>query len=238
MPAVCVKEFALHVRSISLQAYWAFEQAAQPWLDSTGNNHPLVNTSFFPATSTAGKIALGAELKSGTTLSRFSNDINLVRSNGEFTLVGWGRIDTSLLAASLLNVFMLNAVTVQLQRASLIASGGNFALDLAGELTEVVNTTVPWVLGQTYFLAMWFDRGTNKFNVQIDNGAVFSSSGTWTPSASIASSRVAFSGPFATGLAYGMVDEAGLWNGALTTAQRSSLYNGGAGKTWPNVDVT
>ena len=238
MPAVCTKEFALHVRSVTLQAYWAFEQATQPWLDSTGKNHPLINTSFFQATSTAGKIDLGAELKSGTTLSRFSNDADLVKANGEFTLAGWGRINASLLAASLMNVFMLNSSAVQIQRASLIGSGGNFALDLAGELTEVVNTVVPWVLGQTYFIAMWFDLNTNKFNLQIDNGAVSSSAGTWTPSASIASSRVSFAAPGITGLAYGMIDEAGLWNGTLSSAQRTSLYNGGAGKTWPDVDVT
>lgn len=236
MSATCTKEFALHVSSISLQAYWAFEEAAQPWLDSTGNGHPLVNTSFFPATSTVGKIALGAELKSGTTLSRFTNDVGLVRTNGEFTLVGWGRIDTSLLAASLMGVFMFDAGATQIQRANVIASGGNFALSVFGELTETVNTTVPWVLGQTYFIAFWFDLGTGKFNVQIDNGTVFSSTGSWVPSVPIATSQVSFAAPFATGLPYGMIDESGLWNGALSSAQRSSLYNGGAGKTWPAVD--
>lgn len=96
----------------------------------------------------------------------------------------------------------------------------------------VTASSVTLVTGQWYFVAAWQDRTSNTINVQINDGTVHSAA--W--SNTIQDSAVSFSvganeGP---GRPFdGRLNELLFAKRIWTSAERTSLYAGGAGAFWP-----
>jgi hypothetical protein len=102
--------------------------------------------------------------------------------------------------------------------------------DLVVEFS-IANVAVPWNPAGWHFVRAIYDNVTGLVGVQIDNGAV-----TW--GAVPAFPAVTATGAFqvaprgAGGIPSTFtVDEVGLFNSALTLADATNLYNGGAGRT-------
>jgi len=90
-------------------------------------------------------------------------------------------------------------------------------------------------IGAWYFIVAWFNHtiGANgTVYVQVNDGIVYSTALAAAKNSGNGS-YVAFGDLGSTVLAYGAmdggVDESGFWNIALSSAQRTALYAGGAG---------
>ena len=86
-----------------------------------------------------------------------------------------------------------------------------------------------------HFIVTWHDATANTLNLQIDNGTVISSAtGGIFPANSAVPVRIGARGAVGSELYFdGLIDEVGLWRRVLTPAERTTLYNGGAGLTYP-----
>ena len=88
--------------------------------------------------------------------------------------------------------------------------------------------------GTWYFLVVWHDATANTVNIQVNDGTADS---TATAGALQAESTATFAiGSRAingfTEFWNGRIDEVGFWKRTLTVAERTYLYNAGAGRTW------
>jgi len=85
--------------------------------------------------------------------------------------------------------------------------------------------------GAWHFIVAWHDSVANTLNMQVDNGTADSmsySSGVFDGSSDLTLSAAAADGSIA-----GRLDEWGLWKAVLTSQQRTDLWHGGAGCTYP-----
>jgi hypothetical protein len=104
-----------------------------------------------------------------------------------------------------------------------------------------ISATDPGVVstGVWYFVVAWHDATAQTVNIQVNNGAVTSTSlGGVQDAAGALSFQIGARGGNELPLD-AIVDEVGFWKsaagggGVLTAAQRTSLYNGGIGLTFP-----
>ena len=99
-----------------------------------------------------------------------------------------------------------------------------------------VASTETVTLSAWNLVIVWHDATNSLAYIQINNTtAVSAAAGTpgyqTTPDMFVGKDNV--TGP---GFLTGRVDEYGLWKRVLTESERTSLYNGGAGKTYPYTD--
>jgi lysophospholipase L1-like esterase len=87
------------------------------------------------------------------------------------------------------------------------------------------------VAGVWYFVIAWHDSINNKVYIQINNFASNNVNTSDVPGDIIASFRVGGTGLSNTML--GFIDEVGFWKRVLTVAERTRLWNGGLGNSYP-----
>jgi hypothetical protein len=102
--------------------------------------------------------------------------------------------------------------------------------DGSASVALVANTAGSPATATWYFVVGWHDSVNNTLNVQVNDG----------PVDSVAHSAGVFVGTetfrIGSGAGFfmdGRVDEVGFWKKVLSTAERSALYNGGNGRTYP-----
>lgn len=218
-----------------LVAYWTLNEAsdgsgAVARVDSVGGlSLADVNTTA----SASGKISNGAQFVAANTEYLYIND-NATLSVGlglDFTVAAWFKPTTNPSGQAIAgkygsgtNEYLLN---VQNQDAVFTGSNGGAPVS-AHTIGGVVAGSWYWLLGE-------YDATAELLKISINNG---------TPAtATLANGIQNGTSPFAIGafgvgvyLSYyvnGIVDEVGVWKRLLTTAEKASLYNGGAGLSYP-----
>jgi len=210
-----------------LLAYWKLDTTS--WLDSSGNGNTLAvtNGSSSNITIESGRV---------TTSARFSaNGTFLERSDFEFpnywTISFWQyKINTTAnLAFCSFWDFGYNGGTRVFQIAGgeddnnqWIGAGG---IDYGQSFTPNENQWYHHCITQDSSGLNWYIN--NSFYVG-DNGYASARAGT-----SLAIGATAAEGDFYASQGNYRICEYGVWNRALTGAEITSLYNAGAGKTYP-----
>ena len=92
--------------------------------------------------------------------------------------------------------------------------------------------------GNWHFIVMWYDTTSRTLNLRLDNAAGLGETGTATGTSTLPSTLIDFqigARQFGGAQDYfdGLIDEVGFWRRVLTPAERTTLYNGGAGLTYP-----
>jgi hypothetical protein len=111
---------------------------------------------------------------------------------------------------------------------------GNIAFNVSalGASSTVFNSGLPVVAGVWSFVVAWHDSVNNVVGVQVNDSAPATqahTTGVFTGTADfrIGSQQIG-------GVHYnGLIDEVGMWKRILTTGERTALYNGGTGITYP-----
>lgn len=236
----------------NLVAYWPLNEAAgaNNALDLHTNGLTLTQTAS-PG-SAAGKVYAGARTFNGSTqyFSRASEAL-LQTGDVDFTVATWVFLSNTTHLADIVNHYR---VTPDLKRAWLMryefsVSRFNVYVSSDGTYTNGVTATelransfgaasaATW-----YLFNFWHDSVANTINVQINNGTVDSKE--WT--AGIYVSPAAFGiGKYENSDAYlnGRIGPVAMWKsaagggGCLTAAQRTALYNSGAGLTYASFTV-
>jgi len=78
---------------------------------------------------------------------------------------------------------------------------------------------------------MWIDPSDNRVHVKLNEGAT-SDGAAMTPGGVIPALNLFFQ---QSPLGDASIDEVGIWGGVLTDADGAFLYNGGAGRTYPDL---
>lgn len=213
-----------------LVSYYKCDEASGNAADSVGSN---TLTNVGTVTYSAGKINNGANFTSGKYLTINSNtSLQLV---GDMTISCWAyytsggsggpMVTKSNGSASNVNYEFefvwqsLNSGTNQLDWAS--SNTSNFYLNHS--------TTIPTLSANTwYHMVAVRSSGNITFYV---NGTSYAGTGWHGASSNIGASTI----PFQVGQRYdnynfpGSLDEVGIWSRAITSAEVTQLYNGGAG---------
>lgn len=217
----------------NLFAYYALEEASGERTDATGRGNNLTDNNT--VTQAVGRVGQAASFASASSesLSRADN-ADLSSGDIDFTLAVWVFLASKTLPRAVIckgdNVLNNNGVEYEILYNSvtdrfrfLIGSGTSSALVNADNLG--IPATDTW-----YLIVAWHDAIANTINIQVNDGTVDSA-------ADVAGQNT--TDPFYIGRTElglymnGRIDEAGLWKRVLTAAERTALYNGGNGVTYP-----
>lgn len=216
----------------NLKAYWSLEETSGTRADAHGSNDLTdVNT----VTSTTGIQGTAASFDSANTESlEVSDPVDLrLGSDTSFTMAGWLRVpsaaNTPVWAKA--SPFGGNQIEYLLRYDADNLRFRFFLQDGAVAHNHSVSlSSATW-----YFVIMWHDAAADTINVQVNNGTASSTShtgGTTYYSGSLfALGRQAGSG----GTFTGDLDEVGFWDRALTSDERTWLYNSGAGRSYADI---
>ena len=228
---------ALH---ISLISYWKLDEVSGTRADSviaTGNTLTDNNT----VTSNPGKISLAGQFTGANSESlSIADNASLSMLSTDFTLAAWVYLDTTGARTIIAkwDSLGLNAEYL-LEYSVVVGSRLSFTIQKANNSGSVTVTASAFGALSTatwYLLIAWYDSVAQTINLQINDGTIFGIANT-------AGVRDGTS-PFALGAIFGVtpsafwngrIDETGVWKRVLTVAERTALYNAGAGYTWPFV---
>lgn len=232
MSIKCQKSFTLTVNTQppKLISYWTLDQTLHTTrLDSKGVNDLPAGGAFVGngVTSIVGKISNALSFSSGGQGCE-KDDSALGSLARGFTVCGWSKVPASFCLNQTFNFFNTDfSFSIQLGQ-----TGGGGAMSLGGSFGGNINSAAA---GNAFvFFRAWADPVTGKYNLQVNDGAIVSAnmSGAALPSSSNGHIYMASSGAFAANMG---VDEVGFWQGVLLDADASYIYNGGTGRTYPDL---
>ena len=82
----------------------------------------------------------------------------------------------------------------------------------------------------------WLDAGANTLNIQVNNGTIDSAAQTITPGDGAAEFEMG--ADRSINFMNGRIDSCSIWKRVLTPAERTTLWNGGAGLDYPFLTAT
>jgi hypothetical protein len=219
-----------------LESYWAMEDASgASATDSHGSNTLSVNG--------AGTIGTGTGIVSAARRLTRANDQSFSRADNaslsvgdiDFTFAGWFNAVTLPSSPDAFD-FISKDIESGSDREYLIGFNGTRmrfgVFSGAGSFTQVVANTFGALSTSTwYFICAWHDATNNVLGISI-NGTEDTLSYSNGVRDAAATFCIGSRGIVANRLD-GFVDEIGFWKRMLTSTERSDLYNGGSGLTYP-----
>jgi hypothetical protein len=222
---------------VDLDGYWPLDESSGTRSDVVGTSHL---TDINTVTSTAGKVGTAAVfVAADSEYLSVAHNAAVALGSGDMTIAAWAYLPSKTAAVQII--------------VGKYGTNGEYALYYDGAsdrfrafISVDGGGTTPWVTASTfgapatstwYFLLMDFTRATMTVRIAVNGGALDSHTGSGTP-------RTGETNAFAIGASgdstfhlTGRVDEVGLWHRILTATERTNLFGGGAGVTWPFVGV-
>lgn len=220
----------------SLQAYWNLNEASGTRSDSHSTNNLTDNNTVTAKPNTAYKDSDTAAQFTSANSEYLSVNDNASVSTGDidFSIAGWFYFD-SLTPAGLISKWSGVASTQEYVLYYSATGGNTFDFYVGnGSSNNHVSSTSP-VVGTWYFVVAWHDSAANTINIQVNNGSVVSASHT----TGVLDGTNAFQFGKDQGSSYhnGRISNVGLWKKVLSSNDRTSLYNGGAGRNYNQLSV-
>lgn len=226
-----MKRARADVSTTSLISYWKLDETSGTRVDVvSAENLTDNNTVLFGA----GKIGNAGDFESTNSESlSHADDANLSTGDIDFSITCWVNFES--LGAKRPIVSKQNDGTNGSYDLRYDTGGNFFQFRVWGSAAfgnvDSVGVTTP-SLATWYFLVAWHDATANTINLQINNGTVSSQAHT---TGSFNDAGIFSIGATAVFSEYmdGLIDECGWWKRVLTAAERTALYNGGAGLAYP-----
>lgn len=218
----------------SLVAYWRLGEASGARVDLVSAMSLTDNNTVTQAT---GKVGDAAQFTAANSewLS-IADNTTLSSGNIDFTIACWVYLDSK---PSLCGIVGKWTITGNQQEYLISYVGGGtdrffFVASSAGnnQTNRQASTFGAPSTGTWYLIVAWHDAAADTVNIQINNGTVDTTTGY---TGGLFDSTAEFTVGRYNGTNYwdGRIDEVGIWKRVLTTNERTLLYNGGAGRTWP-----
>lgn len=214
------------------RGYWKLDEASGTRNDS--GPYGLHLTDNNACGSAAGKIANGATFVTASSqyLSH-ADDTRLRTGYVDWTLGTWVKFNSLTARQAVAGKYS----TLLGQEYLIEWYAASSAIRFLSRGSAYITSAVTITAGTWYFILAWIDQGAATANLQINGGTVetFSiSPGTNEPLTGTSEFRIGAqqSGGLQS-YADATIDETGLWGCKFDAGQRSYLYNGGAGRTWP-----
>jgi hypothetical protein len=219
--------------STSLISYWELNEASGDRVDAHGTNDLVEQNSGIASTTGKVSSAVLLDRSEGEFLS-IADNADLSTGDIDFTFCTWVYANTAAgyIAAKCdgapQNEWALDSSgTSDAYRFYVSANGSSFTV-LSSAVTSALST---W-----RFIVAWHDSVANTINIQVDDGTPDStahSTGVYdgTSNFNLGNRETAFT----TECWNGRLDQAGFWKRVLTSGERTTLYNGGAGLSYAGV---
>ena len=216
-----------------LISYWKLDETSGSATDSHGGN--TLTATGSPGTA-AGKVGNARTFPSGAQLAATpTTSFNVLQTgNIDFTISCWAKTPASFISSP--PVVFGKIWDVNIQEFYLSVVSNKFVWKVNNGLQEVADTA-DVVMDTWYHFVCWYDSVNNQLGLVINNGTPFITAQTTGVNAQMnATFRIGHSGwSNAWG---GLVDELGFWKRVLTPEERTAIYNGGAGLSYPFVPPT
>lgn len=219
----------------NLVAYWNLDEASGQRNDShTSGLHLTDNNTVTSATGPDGGTAASFAAASSEYLSRASSSA-FDLATGNFCAAGWLYLTTK-------STVELDALSIVIGRDNTTATrdwrlgysnfGGSnaFGFSVSNGSSVAAVQTAGASTGQWYFVVGWRDGAS--IYLQVDGGSVASQALAITPANSSNPLQIGRVLPFYSNGRHAFV---GLWSRILTAAERTWLYNSGAGRNYAAV---
>ncbi len=215
---------------ISLIAYYKLDDTA--WQDASGHGNDLTPTNT--PTVAAGKVGNAASFVA-LSLQRLSHadTAELSGADVDITLACWVNLASKTTYRPF--VSKSSSSTNKDMEYSLYYDQGadRFHLTVGNGVSagEVNGLSSP-SLSTWYYIVAWHDSTLNTVNIQVNDGSI--NVAAWT-GGSFDGSGLLRIGDW-NGLVYfmdGLIDEVSIWRRLLTIAERTQLYGGGNGLSYP-----
>jgi hypothetical protein len=219
-----------------LISYWELEEASGTRVDSHGSND-LTDTNT--VTQATGKVGNAAQFTRANSETLVKTGPSGLPSGAEaaITVTSWLYFDS--IGAPSAYPWSIVKSDGSAARFYLARDDTTNKLILTvmwdGSTYAQVTSTPAVTTGTWYFVVAWYDPTANKAYLQINNGTpdeVAFSSGLNTGAVDL------YLGSYrnVTGFLDGRIDEVGIWSRVLASDERTSLYNGGAGIGYDDLD--
>lgn len=211
----------------NIVSYWKLNETSGTRADSAGSNNLTDNNSV---SYTTGKISNAATFvrSSSQSLSCASNAS--LQISGSFTMSMWIKFQT----LTNYNIFANKGNGAEFWIYTASNGGGDYQIGSGSvgsqQFPNGTFTTDTW-----YFIVFWWDSVGNQMGYSINNGTAVTAGTSGSPT--VGSSDFTLGSANGTHYCDAYIDEVGRWSRVLTSAERTELYNGGAGLTYPFVEI-
>lgn len=206
----------------SLVAYYSLENTT----DATGNGYTLTNTGVTPFNTAL--IGNGADFTPNDALN---NNSVLSATSYPRSFQAWVKFDsvtTSDRAVISLSDGSIHYYDLKLRSSdSHIVFRSNNNTDAADVDTGVVASTATW------YHCVVVQHSATSVSLYVNNTKTNTTATTFT--ATVSQFYLGYLGRSSAWWLDGIIDEVGVWNRALTDAEVTTLYNGGAGVSYANL---
>lgn len=213
----------------NLIGYWKLDEASGSRADSTSN--VLTLTDINTVTQAVGKIGNAGQFTHANSeyLTRV-NHAAFAHTGNALTASCWVYLDSENgVFWTALGKYASGKFEYCFQRDSVDGKIKFYASLNGASSTPAIGTVLS--VGAWHHLIGWFDGST--VNIQIDGGTATSAALVGTIFDSDGDFSIGSLGGLGTTHVDGRIDEVGLWNRTLTVPERATLYNSGAGVTYP-----
>lgn len=206
----------------NLQAYYKLDESSGNASDSSGNGNTATNVNSTAYSS--GKINNGASLVAASSNHFTIADAASVRVVNGWTVSFWIK------PTSLVNGYVLNCRSGE--------NGWGIGTDTSGHILVYsgsgafgnTTSTATMSTGTWYHVVVDFEGTSTKLYINGSLDSTLSNANITNPNTTVYMGRKATS---ADTYQDGILDEVGIWSRALSGAEVTSLYNGGAGFQYP-----
>lgn len=207
-------------------AYWKLDEESGTRYDSHAGYDLTDNGTVEFA---VGKIDNAADFISANQeyLSHIDCDGLSVAGDQDFSVAFWFYLDAEFSTDALVSRYTGGGTNVD-EYLVYYANGVRFIIRASDNTSIIVISSMGFLTPGWYFVVAWRD-GINAY-VQINNGAVDSQ--PWTKDTKDADVEFRI-GRFGNTYCDDLIDEVGFWKRALTSGERTDLWNGGAGLSYP-----
>jgi hypothetical protein len=206
-----------------LISYWRLDESSGARNDSHGTNHLTDNNSVLSAT---GKISAAADFEADNAeyLSHADN-ADLRCGDTDWTLAAWVKVETEVS----FRVVASKGWGGGQAEFIIYLFGGLFTLEVKQQNAVANSTAVS--PGNWYHVVGWHDSVNNLLGLSVNN---FTVTTAWAGGVDAATADFVIGASPGQSLYWdGLIDEVGWWRKVLTPAERTALYNGGAGLDYP-----
>lgn len=219
---------SVSVSLTDLVAYWKLVEVGGTRADSVGANTLTDNNSVLSAAGIQSNAA--AFVSASSQRLSVASNAAVVMDTVSFTISCWcyfqavnvtQGIVTKKGASNEYNLYLF--------------SSGKFTFELYGQTSgsTTLFSTPSAVINAWHFVVAWWDRDARTLNIQINDGAIASAAATFVGETRKNTNDLNIGSYGTTLYNNGRIDEVGLWKRILTTAEKTSLYAGGAGISYP-----